>query len=240
MTAILPGPLKRAVFRSIFGFRIGRRVKIGLALLDCATLSIGDDARVGHGVAFVRTGAVAVGDHVRIGPLNIFRGGESITMAEYSEFLRLNVVNAIPDNDCYGTPTPAFSLGAGAVVTSSHWIDFTDRVSIGRRSIIGGRSSSIWTHNRRRSAPVSIGDYCYVGSEVRLGPGTAVPDCSIVGLGSVVLSSFNEPFTLIAGSPARVIRPLKETDAETIFGKTRPDLPDEPVPTIPREQERVV
>jgi acetyltransferase-like isoleucine patch superfamily enzyme len=223
-----------------FGFRIGRRVRIGVALLDCSDLSIDDDARIGHGVVFLRTGAVHVGEHASIGPLNVFRGGTRVELGSYSSLLRLNVVNAIPDHDCVGHPESTFSLGYGAIITASHWIDCTDRVSLGRRSILGGRHSSIWTHNRRRSAPVSIGDYCYVGSEVRVAPGVRIADCTIVGLGSVVSNSLERTFTLAAGSPARVVRALTESDADTLFGKTRPDLPDEPVPSIPTERERVV
>jgi acetyltransferase-like isoleucine patch superfamily enzyme len=237
--AVLPGPLKRMMLRTCFGFRIGKRVRIGLAILDCRELTIDDDVRIGHGVIFRRTSRVSIGRYARIGPLNVFRGGETIDLGAYAEFLRLNVVNAIPDHDCIGSPTSAFTLGHGAVVTSSHWIDFTDRVTIGRRVILAGRNSSFWTHNRRRSAPIQIGDFCYIGSEVRFAPGAVIPDCSIVGLGSVVLNAFASPFTLIAGSPAKVVRPLTADDGDTLFGKTRVDLPDEPVPTMPDEKARL-
>src|SRR5437660_8831530 len=47
---------------------------------------------------------------------------------------------------------------SGSVVTAGHKIDFTDRVTIGRRTIIGGRNSSLWTHNRQRTLPVEIGE----------------------------------------------------------------------------------
>jgi len=240
VTALLPGPIKRTLLRSLFGYRIGRRVRPGVAYLDCAALTIDDDARIAHGVAFHRAGDVQIGRHVSIGPLNLFRAGTRIELAPYSQFLRLNVVNAIPDHDCHGSPDSTFLLGYGAVVTASHWIDFTDRVSFGRSVIFGGRHSSIWTHNRRRAAPVQIGDFCYIGSEVRIAPGVSIADCTIVGLGSVVSGSIATPFTLAAGAPAKPVRRLNEDDADTLFGKTRPDLPDEPVPTIPSERERAI
>lgn len=233
--ALLPAFLKPPVLRSVFGFRIGRRVRIGLALLDCRDLAIGDDASIGHGVLFRSCGRVEIGEHAGIGPLNVFRGGTRIRIGAYARVLRLNVINAIPGHDCHGTPDSVFDLGYGAFLASSHWIDFTDRVSIGRRSMLAGRSSSIWTHNRKRAAPVQIGDFCYVGSEVRIAPGVTLADGSMVALGAVVTSSFAEPFTFIGGSPARVARRLNEGDTETLLGKTRPDLPDEPVPVLPRE-----
>jgi probable biosynthetic protein (TIGR04098 family) len=233
VAALLPGPLKRALLRACFGYRIGRGVRIGLAYLDCRELSLEDGATVAHGVAFVRCGRVRVGRQAFVGPLNLLRGGERIELGDYAQLLRLNVVNAIPDHDCVGQPDSSFLLGHGAVITSGHRIDFTDRVSIGRCSMLAGRGSTLWTHNRRRSKPVSIGDYCYVGSEVRMAPGAAIPDCCLVGIGAVVTAALADGGTLIAGSPARPQRRLGPDDAETLFGKTRPDLPDEPYPTLP-------
>jgi acetyltransferase-like isoleucine patch superfamily enzyme len=233
LTAILPNILKRPVYRFCFGFRVGRDVKIGIALLDCAQLTIDDGARIAHGVAFLQCKEVRVGKKVQIGFLNLFRGGERIYLGDYSVVLRMNVINAIPENDCTTNPDSSFYLGYGAVVTAEHRIDFTDRVTIGRCSMLGGRNSSIWTHNRRKGTPVVIGDYCYLGSEIRMAPGARVPDCCIVGIGSLLTHPIVESYSLIVGVPARPQRKLTPDDYETIFDKTRKDLPAEnyPVPT---------
>jgi acetyltransferase-like isoleucine patch superfamily enzyme len=227
LSAILPGPLKRSVYRRIFGYQIGRNVRIGFAFLDCLQLSIGDNASISHGVLFLRCGHVRIATHVKIGPCNIFRGGQSIELGDYCELLRFNVINAIPDHDCVNAPQSMFTLGYGSVVTAEHRIDFTDRVSIGRCTTLAGRNSSIWTHNRRSGNSVLIGDFCYVGSEVRMAPGVLIGDCSIVGLGAVVTRGCLEGHWLIGGVPARPIRQLKKEDYELIFAKTRPDLPDQ-------------
>jgi len=225
LTAILPGPLKRCVYRWFFGYHIGRDVRIGCVLLDCLHLSIGDHAKISHAVAFLRCGDVCIGDHVNIGPCNIFRGGVRIELGDYCQLLRLNVINAIPDNDCTNAPQSNFRLGYGSVVTSEHRIDFTDQVTIGRCTTIAGRNSSIWTHNRRTGSPVTIGDFCYVGSEARFAPGVRIGDCCVIGLGGVVTRGSIESNWLIAGVPARPIRQLGTEDYELIFTKTRPDLP---------------
>ncbi|HVF92578.1 MAG TPA: hypothetical protein VNH22_21095 [Blastocatellia bacterium] len=231
--AIMPGFLKRPLYRWCFGYRIGRNARVGIALIDCATLVVGDYARIAHGTAFFRCGEVRVGEHAIIGPLNLFRGGQSIELGDYSQVMRMNIINAIPDNDCTNNPESSFRLGYGSVVTAEHRIDFTDRVSIGRHSILGGRNSSIWTHNRRAGSPVTIGDYCYVASEIRMAPGAEIPDCCIVGLGSVVTGKMRESYSLLAGVPARRRRSLNAGDIELIFGKTRPDLPEEKYPDPP-------
>jgi acetyltransferase-like isoleucine patch superfamily enzyme len=228
VTALLPNFLKRTVYRRIFGFRIGSGVRIGLACLDCVKLTIGDNSTIAHGAVFLRCGDVAIGSNVRIGPANLFRGGDHLELGDYSQVLRLNVINAIPDNDASNQPDSSFYLGYGSIITSEHRIDFTDRVRIGRRSILGGRNSSLWTHNRKAGYGIEIGDYCYVGSEIRMAPGSRIPDCCIVGIGSVVTKPLTRGYSLIAGVPARTIRGLDTDDLELIFGKTRPDLPDEP------------
>ena len=227
IVAILPSPLKRYIYRWIFGYQIGRKVRIGLALLDCMHLSVGDHSSISHGVLFLRCGNVLVGSHVNIGPCNVFRGGNRIEVGDYCQFLRLNVINAIPDNDCVNSPQPVFALGYGSVVTAEHRIDFTDRVTIGRCTTIAGRNSSIWTHNRRAGSSVIIGDFCYVGSEVRVAPGAKIGDCCIVALGAVVTRGSIDSHSLIGGVPARPIRQMRNEDYELIFGKTRPDLPDQ-------------
>jgi acetyltransferase-like isoleucine patch superfamily enzyme len=226
LTAVLPGPFKRFVYRSIFGYQIGRKVRIGFALLDCAHLAIGEETSISHGVLFLRCGDVHIGAHVAVGPCNIFRGGETIELNDYCQLLRFNMINAIPENDCVNEPQSKFRLGYGSVITAEHRIDFTDRVSIGRCTTIAGRNSSFWTHNRRSGSPVSIGDFCYVGSEVRMAPGANIGDCCILGLGAVVIRGSIDDNWLAGGVPARPIRPLTTEDYELIFAKTRPDLPD--------------
>jgi acetyltransferase-like isoleucine patch superfamily enzyme len=232
-TAFLPGALKRLVYRWCFRYRIGRDVRIGIAYLDCAALNIADGARIGHGVVFYGCGEVHVGRAAVIGPLNLFRGGKRIFLGDYSQVLRLNVINAIPNHDCTNEPDSTFFLDYGATITAEHRIDFTDRVRIGRCAILGGRNSSLWTHNIRTGLPVEIGDYSYVGSEIRMAPGARIPDCCVVGLGSVVTRRLDEPYTLIAGVPAKPRRPLTGEDHELLFGRRRPDMPDDPQRAAP-------
>ncbi|MFP6660050.1 MAG: acyltransferase [Myxococcota bacterium] len=55
-----------------------------------------------------------------------------------------------------------------------------------------------------RAAAVSIGDDCWIGANAVITPGVAVGTGTIVGAGSVVTSS-TEPYSIVAGSPARVI-----------------------------------
>jgi acetyltransferase-like isoleucine patch superfamily enzyme len=172
-------------------------------------------------------GHLQAGRCARIGTMNIIRGGERVSLGDYAEVMRLNVLNAIPDHDCTTEPESVLDVGAGTVITSGHRIDFTDKVTLGKNVIIGGRNSSLWTHNRQETAPISIGDFCYLGSEVRLAPGAKLHDDCILGLGSVLTGEIQEARSLVAGVPARVVRPLNEKDLARIRRKTRRDMPDD-------------
>ena len=225
--ALLPSFLKRPCYRLLFGYRIGRRVRIGLSILDARTCEIDDDSRIGHLNVIIGVANLRIGDHVKIGHLNIIRGGAEVTLGRYSELMRMNEINSIPEPDAVNPVDPRFTLGNGSIITTGHKIDFTDRVEIGRRTIIGGRNSSIWTHNRQRTLPISIGELTYVGSEIRMAPGSALPSRCVVGIGAVVTRKINAEGFLIAGVPAKPIKELGPEDQFLIERKTRPDLPDD-------------
>ena len=227
IVALLPSFLKRSVYRLFFGYRIGRRVRIGLSILDAKECSIEDDVRIGHLNVVIGVQKLSLGDHVRIGHLNIIRGGEEVTIGRYAEIIRMNEINSMPNPDVVNPIDPRFLLGEGSIITAGHKIDFTDRVTIGRRSILGGRNSSLWTHNRQRTRPIDIGSFAYIGSEIRIAPGGSVPSRCVVGIGSVITSELSAEGFLIAGVPAKPVKELSEEDRFLIERKTRIDLPDD-------------
>ena len=225
--ALFPSFLKRPVYRLFFGYRIGKRVRIGLSIIDAGECTLADDVTIGHFNVVTRVRKLTVKDHVRIGHLNIIRGGDEVSLGRYCEIIRMNEINSIPDPEVVNPIDPVFILGDGSIVTAGHKIDFTDRVEIGRRVILGGRNSSLWTHNRQRTMPITIGSLVYIGSEIRMAPGSAIPARSIVGIGSVITAALAEEGKLIAGVPAKTIKDLSSEDQFLIERKTRPDLPDD-------------
>ncbi|HEX3146263.1 MAG TPA: hypothetical protein VHQ64_19975, partial [Pyrinomonadaceae bacterium] len=212
--ALFPSFLKRPCYRLFFGYKVGRRVRIGLSIIDSDGCEIGDDTRIGHFNVIIGVRRLTLGDHVRIGHLNIIRGGDEVTFGRYAELIRMNEINSIPDPDVVNPVDSRITIGPGTIVTTGHKIDFTDRVEIGRRVIIGGRNSSLWTHNRQRTKPISIGDFAYVGSEIRMAPGAAIPARCIVGIGSVIVGKVDGEGWLVGGVPAK---PLKQLNAEDLF-----------------------
>ncbi|MDR3639308.1 MAG: hypothetical protein P4L84_36240 [Isosphaeraceae bacterium] len=228
--ALLPSWLKVPLYRRLCGYRIGKGVRIGLSpFVGVRCCSIGDYAHIGSFNVFYRVGAIEIGDSARIGYMNLFRGGERIRIGRFADILRQNVFNAIIEADFVGTVHSVLELGTGAVVTSGHWLDFSAGLEIGDHSIVGGRNSSFWTHNRQRGRGIKVGCHCYLGSEIRVAPGAEIPPFSIVALGSVLSGRHAIPRSLIGGNPATVVRALDERDLFLVIRKTRNDIPDDVV-----------
>jgi hypothetical protein len=54
VVAIFPSFLKKPLYRLCFGYRIGKRVRIGISVLDVGQCSIADDVTIGHLNLFTR------------------------------------------------------------------------------------------------------------------------------------------------------------------------------------------
>ncbi len=228
LVSILPGWLKRPIYRHVHGYRVGKRVSIGFGVLffGVPNCQIDDDVRIGPFNVFWRTGRLSIGEHARIGPFNLFRGGTLISIGPFATILRTNVFNSILDPDLVNVPEPILQLGPGSVVTTGHWLDFTDRIVLGPHAIVGGRHSSFWTHSRQRTRPITIGAHCYLGSDVKVAPGVDVPPLCVVAIGSVLIGRVEQERSLVGGNPATPLRKLSESELATAMRKTRNDIPD--------------
>lgn len=228
LMAILPSWIKVTLYRALFGYAIGRNVRIGVSILyRVGKCSIGDGARIGHLNFFGPIEDLRIGKAATVGAGNVFRGGRRVRIGDYASILRFNVFNSIRDAESVNPRSPDLELGPGCVVTAGHWVDYTDRVSLGANVIVGGRNSSIWTHNRQRTRPVDIGHHNYLGSEVKVAPGVSLGPLNVVALGSVVIGAQPAAQSLIAGNPAQPIRTLKEQEWALVGRRNRPDIPDD-------------
>ena len=108
LIAFMPSSIKRTCYRSFFGYRIGKRVKIGLSIIDTNECDIADDVQIGHFNLFIGTKKIWIGDHCRVGHLNIIRGGDEVRLGRYSEIIRLNEINSIPEPDVVNVTDPRF------------------------------------------------------------------------------------------------------------------------------------
>jgi hypothetical protein len=63
------------------------------------------------------------------------------------------------------------------------------------------------TYFPRVTGPIRIGKNAWIGAGAVVLPGVQVGECGVVGAGAVVIEDV-EPFTVVAGVPARLIRRL--------------------------------
>jgi len=114
---------------------------------------------------------------------------------------------------------PELILEEESAITKNHHLDCTDRITIGRFTTIAGYQSQLLTHsidvmnNRQDSAPISIGEYCFVGTNVVILGGASLPSRSVLGAKSLLNKSFSKEWMLYGVVPAKAISEI-QNDAQ--------------------------
>ncbi|WP_282397560.1 acyltransferase [Pseudomonas sp. PS01298] len=105
-----------------------------------------------------------------------------------------------------------FSVGTGSFIGQRSFIQLHAPVRIGAHVAINeGVRILTGTHAiddpawRLKVAAVVIGDYAWIATGAMILPGVTIGEGAVVGAGSVVNRDV-EPFTVVAGNPARVVR----------------------------------
>lgn len=189
LVALLPSWLKVFALRAR-GATIGKNCWIGFSVIDASCITIGDNVRVGH--------------------FNLLWRLKSLTLETGSHITMFNWIT--------GARTGTFRLGRNSGITRLHFLEASAGIDIGSNCIVAGRGSHFFTHgisstNLDDQRPITIGDWCYIGSGSKFVPGASVAAGTFVGMGSVVTKASSERFVLIAGAPATVKKHLASTDA---------------------------
>ena len=58
---------------------------------------------------------------------------------------------------------------------------------------------------------IVIGDYVWLPLGIKIMPGVSIGRCAVVGTGSIVTSDV-EPYAVVAGNPARLVKKRAEVD----------------------------
>jgi len=198
---ILPSRLKIFLYRHIFKYQIGKNVTIGLSWIKVNQLSLGDNVIIRHFNRFKNIPEVIIGDFTIIGMGNTFTSTSEFTNPE----------GMSRRGNCH-----KLVIGSHSSITIGHYLDIQDFLSIGSFTTIAGKGSVFFTHyidiasNTQSCKPITIGNYCMLGSGVQFVPGAAIADCSVVGMGSVVTRPHRETHVFLAGNPASIIHTLSE------------------------------
>jgi len=154
-----------------------------------------------------------------IGNLTVCKNLGLIHMKSCSQIGRGNWITGFPlGHEVYFAHEkdrkPELILGEHSAITNRHLIDCTNSVTIGQFTTFAGFQSQILTHsidlreNRQSSAPIRIGDYCFIGTNCVLLGGSSLPDYSVLGAKSLLNKSYTEARGLYAGTPARLVKRL--------------------------------
>jgi acetyltransferase-like isoleucine patch superfamily enzyme len=199
---ILPWKLKRWFLNKYFGFEIHPSAKIGLAWVFPQKLIMGPGARIDHFTIAIHLDLIEMGANSIIGRNNWITGLSTKTKSIHFS---------------HQTNRKAeLYMGEEAAITKNHHIDCTNRIEIGRFATIAGYQSQLLTHsidvfgNRQDSSPIIIGDYTFVGTNCVVLGGAKLPSQSVLGAKSLLNKSFDEPWTLYAGVPAKAISQISQ------------------------------
>lgn len=96
-------------------------------------------------------------------------------------------------------------VGEGAVLDGRDNLSIGNHVDIASQVMIYNSEHDIHDHTFKAiEAPVSIGDYVFIGPRAIILPGVTIGKGAVVGAGAVVTHDV-EPFTIVGGVPAKKI-----------------------------------
>lgn len=199
VSLMLPWPLKRWILQRCFGYQIHSTARIGFA--------------------WVRPKSLVMEAGTEIGTLTVCKNLDLIHMHEESRIGRGNWITGFPSGPSRhfaleSERKPELILGEHAAITNRHLIDCTNRVVIGRFSTFAGFQSQILTHSidlercRQSSIPVTIGEYCFIGTNCVILGGSVLPSYSVLAAKSLLNKQFTDAYALYGGVPARHLREL--------------------------------
>jgi acetyltransferase-like isoleucine patch superfamily enzyme len=198
---VLPWKLRRPLLRWFFGYQLDPTSRIGLAWAYPEKLILERNASIGH--------------------FTVCKGLSLVHVSEESAIGRGNWITGFPaaNKDFFAHQSdrkPQLVLGRHSAITNRHIIDCTASVTIGSFTTFAGFRSQILSHsidleeNRQSSAPIVIGDYCFVGTDCVLLGGSVLPDFSVLGAKSLLNKAHAATHTLYAGVPARPVKALSK------------------------------
>lgn len=195
----MPWSARRSFLEKQFGYQIHPTSRIGLAWIFPTRLVMEEESRIDHLTICKNIDLLHLRSHASIGRGNWITGfplGSSRHFAEETD------------------RRPELILGEHSAITHRHLIDCTSSVEIGRFTTFAGFQSQILTHSidiensRQASAPVRVGDYCFVGTNSVLLGGSVLPDYCVLGAKSLLNKAFTDSYQLYGGVPAEPVKKL--------------------------------
>jgi len=188
----MPSAIKVLVLRWL-GHNVHRTAYIGFSYLGVRKITMEENTYIGTGNIFTHLDQLEMKAGSRINRWNRFTSGPM-----YKGCLRLLT---------------------RASISLRHYFDVCDLVQIGENTIVAGHHSTFFTHSKGvevidYTKPIIIGDWCYLGSNLKAVPGVKLGHHCFVGMGSVLVGDYSTVnFSLVAGNPAKARKKLSPDSA---------------------------
>jgi hypothetical protein len=196
---LLPWNLRRAFLEKQFGFQIHPTARIGFAWVFPSRLIMEEGSSIGH--------------------LTVAKNLDLLHLKTRATIGRGNWITGFPlgNSPHFASETdrrPELILGEHSAITNRHLLDCTSAITIGAFTTIAGFQSQFISHtidirlNRQTSGPISIGKYCFVGTDCVVLGGAVLPDYSVLGAKSLLNKAHTQTYRLYGGVPARELQTL--------------------------------
>jgi acetyltransferase-like isoleucine patch superfamily enzyme len=203
---VFPWFLKRPLLQLFFGYKLHSSAKIGFSWIYPDHLIMNENSKIGHLNVAIHLNKIHFMIGAKIGRGNWITGfslkGNSKHFSHQTN------------------RKPELILGEESAITKNHHFDCTHQILIGKFTTIAGYRSQFLTHsiniemNRQDSLPITIGNYCFVGTNVVVVGGSELPSFSVLGAKSLLNKVLEKEYFLYGGVPATQI---KEIDKEAKY-----------------------
>lgn len=194
-----PWGLRYRLLNKMFGYQISGKAKIGFSIILPTKLEMSDYSRIGH--------------------LTVCKGLNLLRLGERSAIGNLNWITGFPITDKTFFQhrldrQPSLEIGRHSAITHRHYLDCTDRITVGDFTTVAGFYSQLLTHSidilesRQNCQPINIGSYCFIGTACVFLPGSSMGDYCVLGAQSLLNKKCSERYLLYGGVPAIPVKEL--------------------------------
>ncbi|MDE3741483.1 acyltransferase [Maribacter polysaccharolyticus] len=212
LIVFLPWKIKRFLLIRIWKYEIDPSARIGLAYVYPKKLKMAEGSKIAHFNIAIHLDSIILGKNASINRSNWITGFPINSKSEHFQHQKDRESELV--------------LKEEASITKKHHIDCTNKIIIGKYTIVAGYCTQMLTHsvnikkNIQDSYPITIGDYCFIGTNCVILGGASLPSYSVLGAKSMLNKKFTEDYHLYGGNPAGLIQPIGE-DAKYFHRKSR-------------------
>lgn len=194
-----PWYFRRIFLNLLLNFNIHKSARIGASIILSEKLTMKKFTKINHFTFCQSIDELILEDYSKIGTFNYITGYPTSLNKHFKHIRKRKCVLRIETHSS---------------ITSRHFLDCTAGINIGKFTTIAGIRSYILTHSldlfkcRQDAKPINIGDYCFIGTNCEILPGSNIPNFSILGAKSLFNKKYDKPFYLYGGVPAKIIKKL--------------------------------